>query len=130
MGKQRVPVEERDLTKLPQWAQEHIRALERQRDDVILVLNRTIDQQSPSGIFYDESPCTGENPGPTFKRVYVHASQLNFEHAGVGLRVYLPHHGKHVELQWYAGEWGVVDEVAFVPQGFQCARLVARQHMR
>ena len=40
------------LLKLPAWAQEHIKELERERDIAIRALNDYVDNQTESAIFY------------------------------------------------------------------------------
>ena len=77
-----------DLTKLPKWAQTHIRDIARQRDDAVRSLNEFVDSQTESEISYDDSVNTGESAGPSNKTEYINgANTITFRHAGIELDV-------------------------------------------
>jgi hypothetical protein len=86
-----------DTTKLPKWAQDHIKDLQRQRDEAVKTLNRSLDSQTKTAIWFEQHPCTGEQKGPSFKRSYVQSDRIAFAangsvyelclHDGVVLRV-------------------------------------------
>ena len=76
------------IAKLPQWAQEHIKYLNMERDTAIRALNEHIDHQTPSPLYWDQYLSTGEGnsgglTGPTNKRFYVQNHRMTVEHAGV-----------------------------------------------
>ncbi len=114
-----------DITKLPKWAQDHIRNLERERDTAIRGLNEYIDNQTKSPFYFSDYLCTGENAGPTSKVVYIQTNQMTVEHAGVQLDLLL--RDGYIDMNW-SGEHRV--EVAFIPQMHQSARLVSKENMR
>lgn len=70
-----------NLEKLPRWAQDYIKDLDRERDNAITILNEFQADQTPSKVFYDEHACTGEIPGtdgPVTKTCYVPTRNLTF----------------------------------------------------
>jgi len=66
------------LEKLPKWAQERIRDLERERELSVRALNAFVDGQTESAIWVDDGVCSGEESGPSFKRRYIQAHQVTF----------------------------------------------------
>jgi len=123
-----------DITKLPKWAQERIRDLERQRDVAVKTLNQFQDSQTPSPVFYREFVCTGETDGSSEKIGYIQASVIEFTHAGVFLRVMLsrekdPSRDFGIELSWSNTDRHSA-QVAFIPKSYQQAQLVAKENMR
>ena len=77
-----------NIEKLPKWAQEYIRDLERQRRAAVAALECFEDSQTESGVFYDEM-VSDKGGGPSFRRRYVQARGMTFQHAGVELDVRL-----------------------------------------
>lgn len=67
------------LNKLPKFAQEYIRKIERERELAVRQLNEFVDGQTESKIWVDEAVCTGEESGPSFKRHYIQAHRLTFK---------------------------------------------------
>ena len=124
---------ESKIERLPKWAQDHIRDLERQRNAAIRTLNETLDKQTPGPFFYDDMPCTGEGgaDGPVFKRIYIQAGwRIQCEHAGVLLSITVPPDGrKEIRLQWMTPEMSSRD-IALIPESYCAARLVAKEGMR
>lgn len=59
-----------DTAKLPKWAQEHIRKIEREREVAVRALNQYVDDQTPAAFYVDEPESTGEQVGPSFKKRY------------------------------------------------------------
>lgn len=121
------------IAKLPKWARDHITNIERERDVSVRALNEFQDSQTPSGIYYDDCVCTGETKGPSNKRKYIQSHQLEVEHAGVLLSVFLAgtndsqrSHG--IQLSWNARQR--TGHVAAIPTSFQCVELVAKENMR
>lgn len=68
-----------DINKLPKWAQEKIRDLERERDAAVVALNEFQDKQTPSRIWTEDIVCTGEESGPTAKRNYFQTRSLEIQ---------------------------------------------------
>lgn len=117
-----------DISKLPKWAQERIRDLERERDVAVQALSRYTDNQTESPVYFDELLCVGKSP--TKKRVYVHTDNLTFHHADIFLNVQLHHKAEHIDLRWSGGRRMGVADVALIPQSFQHIRLVPKQFMQ
>jgi hypothetical protein len=115
-----------EITKLPKWAQEHIKGIARQRDAAVRALNEYVDNQTPSPIFVDDYVCTGEGRGSSSKRRYVQGNNLTIEHQGV--RLYITLRDRQIDLQW--GNGVGIGEVALIPSSFQIARLVSKENMR
>lgn len=68
--------QERDLNKLPKWAQEYFADIRRQRDVAVRALNEFQDTQTPSRIWVDDHVCTGEEQGPSSKRNYIQSRHI------------------------------------------------------
>jgi hypothetical protein len=115
-----------DTTKLPKWAQDHIRDLERQRDESVKALNEYVDSQTPAAFYYDDIVGTEEGVGPSWKRVYVQTRQITVEYAGIELSIRIK--DDEIDLQWNRIKRHL-DYVAFVPKSFQSAVLSIGEHI-
>lgn len=62
-----------DVSKLPKWAQQHIRTLEIERGEAVKALNRALDERTESCFSVAEHLCLGEQKGPSFKTRYIQA---------------------------------------------------------
>jgi hypothetical protein len=80
---------ERDLTKLPLWAQDYFADIRRQRDVAVSALNEFQDAQTPTRIWVDEHVCTGEEQGPSIKKHYVQSRHLTIKVGKDELYLYL-----------------------------------------
>lgn len=92
-----------DVTKLPKWAQDRIRDLERQRDTAIRTLHEFRDAEKPSGVYVEDHACTGEVQGPTLYRHYIQSREVMFEVGSLKLAVRLPwdrNGSDGITLQW------------------------------
>jgi|SRR3972149_7480982 len=115
-----------DTNKLPKWAQEQIKKLQRQRDTAVKLLEEYLNEQTPSAFSYDDFSHLGEDQGK-FTTKYVQTHKMEVEHAGVHLTIILRE--KHIDLQW----GGVPEhhgEMAFIPASHQAAYLVSKENMR
>ncbi len=122
-----------DTTKLPKWAQEHIKDLHRQRDQAISALNKLTDAQTPASFYVDDHVGTGEEAGPTMKRRYFQGSRISIAHAGVLVDVILSRENDSqrpfgVCLQ-FSSEERHLGYVALIPTGFNQVALVSKNHM-
>lgn len=122
------------IDKLPVWAKTHLIDLQRQRDAAVTTLNKMLDEQTPSPVFYEDHPCTGEAAGPSYKKRYVQTDRVVFRHAGVELNVYLAREKDSqrdygIELSWQR-EKDRIGHVALIPKSFQQFQLVAKEYMR
>lgn len=75
------------ISKLPKWAQEHIRQLQRQRDIAVRELREYMDSQTESKVYYDDLTCL-ENGAPSQLRRYVQTNKIAIVHEGVELDIY------------------------------------------
>ena len=76
------------FAKLPRWARDHIVAIERERSVAVSRLNEFTDNQTESACYATVYACTGEEQGPTNRKVYFNAKEsITIEHAGVHLDV-------------------------------------------
>lgn len=75
-----------DITKLPKWAQNHIRDLERQRDAAVRALEQFCDEQTPASFSVTELVNDGERVGPSQRKRYIQAHQMVLNHQQVELR--------------------------------------------
>jgi hypothetical protein len=110
----------RDITKLPKWAQEHIRDLERQRDVAVATLNGFVDNQTESPVYYEDHPCTGEASGPVFKRRYIQTRQIEVEHLGMYVRLLVG--DDNIQIQWERGKYRS-KPLMMVPVSYQMIEL-------
>ena len=79
-----------DITKLPKWAQEKIRDLERQRQEAVSALRDFTEAHDTGAVRCRLLVCDGESKGPTYREVRFDARWIEIEHAGVKLDVTLP----------------------------------------
>lgn len=114
------------IVKLPKWAQEHIKKLERERDVAIRSLNEYVDGQTESAIYYDDLISTGEERGPSNKRVYIQTHGIEIKHNGVHLSLLLR---ENIELRCEDLNRGM-NFVAFVPTSFNAMSIVSKENMR
>jgi len=117
-----------DVTKLPKWAQEYIRKVERERDTAVRALNEYVDNQTPAPFYIDELESIGEQRGPSQLRRYIQAHGMRVHHAGVYLDITL--RDGEIDLQWNGNSSFSLSEIAFIPSSHQSARLVAKENMR
>lgn len=96
------------IKKLPLWAQNHIEALQSQRDNAVETLLKFKDTQSESGVFIQEHPHIGKSTsgsepggGPTFVKSFVQAKRVYFQlpRAELELEVYVNEEKQRVELR-------------------------------
>ena len=117
-----------DIARLPKWAQDHIRDLERERDTAIRALNEYVDRQTPSPFYSDEMESLGEVKGASVKRHYFQAHRITVSHAGIELEVNI-HDPEDIKLRWGTPRHSM-GEVALIPVSFQQARLKTKENMR
>lgn len=114
------------IAKLPKWAQEYIRQLERERAEAIRALNRYCDDQTPSAFRIHELESTGETVGPSQKTRHIQTHKMEVDWQGVELTIIL--RNDSIDLQW-RGSAGVTSECAFIPRSFQAANLKSRDYL-
>jgi hypothetical protein len=69
-----------NCNKLPKWAQDYIQKVERQRDAAVDALNNFVNEQTPTNVYIEENPCTGEGTtGPICKIRYLQVHAVTFK---------------------------------------------------
>lgn len=117
-----------DISKLPKWAQEKIKTLERERENAIRQLNDYLDSQTKSPFYITDLVSTGEaERGPSYKTTYIQTNKMTIFHAGVLLDILLRE--GQIDLSW-GGDHSRLHEIAFIPSSHQSARLVSKENMR
>jgi hypothetical protein len=117
-----------DTTKLPKWAQDHIKTLERQRDEAVSALNEYVDHQTESAFYFDDYVGTGETLGPSNKRSYIQTRNITVNYAGIELNIYATPDNE-IRLQW-SDDKRHLDYIYFIPTTFQGAILVSKKNVR
>ena len=115
------------VAKLPKWVRGIIQKLTRERDVAVKALNNFCDNQTKSEFYYEDCLSTGETRGPTLKKRYVQTYKIQVENAGVFLEIGVK--DESIELKWANRKSGLGD-VAFIPDSYQSAKLVAKEKMR
>lgn len=111
------------LDKLPKWAQEYVRKLERDLSLAKRLLDEWKDEQTESP-FYVVDYDMGE-----FRTRYVQAYKMEVEYAGVHLSILLRQDEREIDLSWGIGE-DRTGEVALIPHSYQHVKLVSKENMR
>ena len=114
------------LSKLPKWAQERIRNLEREREVAVRALRDWSDSQTYSPISIPEYASTGENQGPTRYVRYVEGHRVDIDWLGVRLSVLL--RDEVIDLQWSANH--AIGDVCMQPRSYQNVWLISKEQMR
>lgn len=122
------------LSKLPKYAQDAFRNLERERATAVEALNEWKDDQTESPIMIDDHVSTGEERGSTFYKRYVQARAIRIKWHGVELNVRLTNDGPQYEnaiaLTWNQNDGGSLGHVALIPTARQSAILIHPRFMR
>lgn len=79
------------IAKLPKWAQEHIQTLERQRREVVGVLEDFTQANNTGPVRCRIMVSDGEGVGPSHREVRFDAHWIEIDHAGVSLSITLAH---------------------------------------
>ena len=115
-----------NIDKLPKKVQEYIKDLQRQRETAVRVLDDYINDQTPSAFSYQDMECTGEQPGSTLRKRFVQTYKMDIIHCGIKLNVML--RSNAIELKWGTEKFN--GDAAFIPQTYQCAKLINKENMR
>lgn len=87
------------IAKLPKWAQEHIKDLNRQRAVAVRALDKFVDSNTESCIYAEELVCIKDG-GPSRKRNYIQSHRVTIQRGGVTLEILLPTSREGIELSW------------------------------
>lgn len=119
---------EEQFNKLPKWAQEEFKTIQRQREEAIKSLNEYVDNQTESPFSVDDYVSTGEEEGPSKKVRYIQAYCVRVKHAGVDLRVYA-NEDNSIRIQYGKQNYSI-GEVALIPVSFQTIEIKASSNLR
>lgn len=126
------PTEEQ-LAKLPKWAQDAFKSLERERYTAVRELQQWTADQTPSPISIMEMVSDGTQRGPKTYTRFVHTTDLKINWQGVELTIALrsdgPMHENCIKLQWSGHDRGS-QHIGFIPDSFQSAYLIHPDNMR
>jgi hypothetical protein len=116
------------IEKLPRWAQEHIKDLDRR----MVVAERAVaeykDSQTPSEFYYEDHLCIGGG-SPQLIRRYIQTNRMTIEHAGVQVDVLVREGDPEIEIGW-SDPTRMCREVAMVPKSFQQIKIIHPKHIR
>jgi hypothetical protein len=122
-----------ELAKLPKWAQDKVKDLSRERDVAVRYLNEWVDDQTPSPISIMEMVCVGEQQGPSIKKRYIQATDVEFVWKGIELTVALreggPQHDNAIQLSWGSEKRGMA-HVCMMPLAYNRVQLITKENMR
>ena len=116
------------ISKLPKWAQEYVRDLERRSTIAERTLKEYTDAQTPSEFYIDDLLCIGPG-GPQSGRQYVQTHKISVERDGVKLDVLLRMDTPGIDLSWCSST-RLMEEVAMIPLSFNKVKLVPKDKMR
>lgn len=112
------------VERLPQWAQEYIKDLKREREAALKTLAELLDtHKKGQWTFHTVMPTRPI----TFETFTVDACRCEVKHLGVNLSIILS--AEEFRLSWGAGDRLAGGDVAFIPTGRQQANLVSKERM-
>jgi len=116
------------LEKLPKWAQEYIKDLDRRMVVSERTLKEYTDTQTPAEFFIDDLVCIGEG-SPKFMRKFIQTNKMSVLRDGVRVDILLRHDEKGIEIGWSDEQRGC-REIAMIPTSFQKIKLVQKEDIR
>jgi hypothetical protein len=108
-----------DIEKLPRWARDHIRTLQRGRDEAHARLERYHDRETPSPFYSIE----WEGDGTKFRRVYYQPHSVCCQSGGVKVELIPREDG--VEVVFGGGEFGT-GLAALAPQASNVLHVIPK----
>jgi hypothetical protein len=66
------------IKKLPAWARDYIKDLDRERFLAVRSLNTFLDSKTPSSVYTQSYECTGETVGPSIKINFLQTTRVYF----------------------------------------------------
>lgn len=118
---------EQQLDRLPKYAQEYIKDLERTVETAEAKLDQYVNVNNHGSFAVQELVCLTENRSLERK---IDAYRMRVEHADIHLEVSIGH-DDCIDLRWTAGSdrYGLGD-VAFIPTSYQNAKLIHPRRTR
>jgi hypothetical protein len=116
-----------DITRLPRWAQNHIRDLEMRLDSAVRAMNQAYEQSPEKAPFIVHRNACVKAGGPVTLTQRVEGYSMEVAHAGIELNVML--RDDHISLQYHPPrKW--IAHIALVPQSFQQVGLYTLDALR
>ena len=116
------------IEKLPKWAQDHIKKIERERDAAQAVLKKAIDEQTPSPVYVDEWNVT-----PRVRRnVQTTSNRVCFDYKNVHLEVFLPYDGDGQREEGIELTFGLIEgrgQAVVFPSGYGKLAIISPEKM-
>ncbi len=117
------------IAKLPKWAQDYVKDLNRRMTTAEKELKEQLDSQTPSEFYIDDLLCIGDG-SPQFARKYVQTHKISVEHDGVKLDVLVRGpEDPGIDISWGCSK-RLMTEVALIPLSFQKMKIVPKDKMR
>lgn len=119
----------KQIERLPQWAQRHIKRLDQQRQTAITMLSRFQDSREPTGVSYEQyGYLDGESQ---FYTRHLDTHEVHFVHNGASLTVRVPagEEGRGIELSWGPEGAHGLGDMCFTPTSYQQARITNLAYM-
>lgn len=120
------------IAKLPKWAQDYIKNVERQRDCAVRAYEEMKDTQTPSAIYAEEMDSVTAIGGPVKRKTYLQSHAVNVKAHGIKLRVstmYGDSHDESIILSWSKAD-NYSGDIALIPLSYQHAKLITKEKMR
>ena len=143
--------EQSKIDKLPTWAKEYLKVLERERATAIRVMKEHIDNEKESEFSIesfssvkerlqaimqniidndDSFECLGEERGPSMRQRYIqHHGSININAFDISMRIYLNEQRKSIEIQ-YEDATRACKEVAMVPSSYQQVHIINVKNLK
>lgn len=113
------------MAKLPKWAQDYMKDLERQAFVAQRTLREYQDQQTQSEFFVEDY----DSDQAKMTRKYIQTSKVSIQRGALKVDVYCRLHENSIDIAYY-DEGRISREVALVPQGLNSVKIILKQDMR
>jgi len=113
------------IEKLPKWAQEHIKDLDRRAFVSERSLREYRDSLTPSEFFVEEYDADLKK----MVRKYVQTNKIAVERNKIHLEIILRQDENGIDVTWWS-EDRLTREIALVPKGFNSISIVGKDQMR
>ncbi len=141
MSANEIEITDERIDKLPKWAADHIKRLERRVEDAEKARINYADDQTPSPIWHEDYQVCDRDArqrrgGYRSSKIYVQSREICAEYAGVFVRLfcrpdrYDGEESGQIDLSWGSGDQGALDDVVFRPSSFNKAELLSLDNAR
>ena len=116
------------IAKLPRWAQDHIKDLDRRMKTAERTLTEYTDAQTPSEFYHDDMVCVGGG-SPKYIRRYVQTYKMTIERNGVQVTALLRQDEPGIELSFSNANHATA-QVAIIASSFNKLTIVPSDKLR